>query len=635
MHPQTLMDWALWNAGKGFRVFPVRPWAKKPPLFDEFPARATTDACQIIEWWTRYPDANIGIDTSDMYVLDIDPKGGVDAYGSAERLGSEAGIGYAVSTPSGGEHRYYRVDQEYAGSIKTLGVGLDTRWYHNYVVAAGSRTPEGIYRCVVDSPPTKLPEQIRARLALPDKRRRDDTPLIEWDQPSSIEIARRVAAQAEPSVEGDGGNSAAYQAAAQIRDYAVSEIECLQIMLDVFNPRCSPEWDDSELKDIVEHVYDYAKNRPGVAHPDAIFSEVTVDPEPKPPMPEGRWWNAEDFSDDYEGEWLVWEMFPKVGVCLLVAPPSGGKTLVETHLTDCIRTGEKFFGVEPDHTGSSIILASEAFPSLKKRLRALRKSDTPHRIHARPVAALASPRAWATMCEDVIAEAEQLKNRFGDPVRIVALDTLAASGMLADENDNGAAALCMTLLSGLAQKLQCLVLVTHHTTKTGKTERGASALRGGADTVIEIHRDGESPVRTIELTKSRDGETKPIGCFTVESLVLGLDSRGREIKTAIMSTGGPGPKKLANRPVKADKFMEALDNVLAVPNGSEVRDGAVEKYDLRKEFRQTAGFPDSKSQNGNVKGSFDRCVTYFLSTLEIECVLIEGNEFIRKRKIEI
>lgn len=631
MQPQTLMDWALWNAGKGFKVFPIRPGCKKPPLFDKPYARATTDACQIIEWWTRYPNANIGIDTTDMYVLDLDPKGGADAYESARLVGSTPGECFTVSTPSGGEHRYYRTAEPYAGSIKSLGVGLDTRGYHNYVLGAGSQTAAGTYRCGVDVPLARIPEQLRARLSAPDLRERDDTPLIDWDLPSSIELAKALVATKETQ---GLNNLDYYQIGCQVRDYAVTELTCYEIMQDHFNPAGVPEW-DGQLKEIVEHVYDYAKNQPGVAHPDAIFSEVTVEPEPKPPMPEGRWWNAEDFSDDYEEEWLVWEMFPRVGVCLLVAPPSGGKTLVETHLTDCIRTGEKFFGVEPDHMGSSIILASEAFPSLKKRLRALRKSDTPHRIHARPVAALASPRAWATMCEDVIAEAEHLKTRFGDPVRIVALDTLAASGMLADENDNGQAALCMTLLSGLAQKLQCLVLVTHHTTKSGKTERGASALRGGADTVIEIHRDGESPVRTLELTKSRDGETKPIGCFTVESLVLGLDSRGREIKTAIMSTGGPAPKKLANRPVKADKFMEALDNVLAVPNGSEVRDGAVEKYDLRKEFRQTAGFPEGKSQNGNVKGSFDRCVTYFLSTLEIECVLIEGNEFIRKRKIDL
>lgn len=633
MQPTSLMEWALWNAERGFRVFPIKPGAKYPPLMKRPYEHATTDPGQVMLWWLENPDANIGIDTSDLLVVDVDKKGNRDGYQALHALGIESDDTYVVSTPSGGQHRYYRVDHPVAGSVETLGVGVDTRGFHNYVLGAGSVTAAGRYDPSTDGRVIQAPECVRTRTSPP--KARDEAPLIDLDTPSAIALAREFARNAEPAIEGERGDEHTYKVACRVREFGVSEDMCFEILLDLWNETCDPPWEPDHLRKKVESAYLYGIAQPGSAHPDVLFESVNVDPEPQAPMPSSKWWNAEDYDDDFDDEWLFWEVAPKVGVGLLISPPSGGKTTVETHLADCIRTGDKFFGVDPDVTGSSIILASEAFPSLKKRLRALRKTDTPNRIHARPVAALASPRTWAGLCDEVISEAETLNARFGEPVRLICLDTLAASGMLADENDNAQAALCMTLLAGLAQRLQCFVLVTHHTTKSGKTERGASALRGGADSVWEIQHDENSPVYTLEQTKNRDGPTKSIGCFTLEPKVLKYDSRGRPVTTAEISTGAPAPKRPSGRPVKADKFMEALDNTISVPNGSDVRDGAVKKYDLRKEFRQAAGFPDGKSQNGNVKSAFDRCVTYFLSTAEIECVLLDGVEFIRKKDITI
>src|SRR5262245_21524929 len=40
---------------------------------------ATTDTTVITDWWTTWPDANIGIATGRMVVVDIDPRHGGDA----------------------------------------------------------------------------------------------------------------------------------------------------------------------------------------------------------------------------------------------------------------------------------------------------------------------------------------------------------------------------------------------------------------------------------------------------------------------------------------------------------------------------------------------------------------------------
>jgi len=219
---------------------------------------------------------------------------------------------------------------------------------------------------------------------------------------------------------------------------------------------------------------------------------------------------------------------------------------------------------------------------------------------------------------------------------MIVVDTLSASGILDDENDNAKAATVMKAFAELSIALNCLVLVMHHPPKSGHGERGAGAIRNNADYVLEISRDGMSAVRTLEITKSRDADQRTLGSFTLIPKVIGTDEDGDTIETMVVSTGtGVGVDDGGRRPKHADKFLEALDNVIAVPNGSEVRDGAVEKYDLRKEFRQSAGFPAGSSYNGNVKKAFDATIAYFLRTQEIECVVFDAVEFIRRRKIEI
>ncbi|MFX5222101.1 AAA family ATPase, partial [Acinetobacter baumannii] len=90
------------------------------------------------------------------------------------------------------------------------------------------------------------------------------------------------------------------------------------------------------------------------------------------------------------------------------------------------------------------------------------------------------------------------------PVRLIVLETLSASGLLADENSNSEAAEAMAALAQIGRNLNALVLVTHHPPKNGGGERGASAIRGSADYVLEIIREDRGSIRDLELTKARN-----------------------------------------------------------------------------------------------------------------------------------
>ena len=72
--PSALLEAALDLASSGFAVFPCKPRGKEPLTLHGF-KDATRDEAQIRRWWTRWPNANIGLPTGEengIVVIDVD-----------------------------------------------------------------------------------------------------------------------------------------------------------------------------------------------------------------------------------------------------------------------------------------------------------------------------------------------------------------------------------------------------------------------------------------------------------------------------------------------------------------------------------------------------------------------------------
>jgi hypothetical protein len=142
-----LPDAALALAGAGFPVFPLRPRCKVPLIPRERGGRgcldATADPGQVRAWWSRWPDANIGLACgAASWALDVDGEGGLATLADLEDLHRWLPVGPASVTGSGGMHLLFAGSDRVRNSAKRLGARLDTRASGGYVVAPPSVHPD-------------------------------------------------------------------------------------------------------------------------------------------------------------------------------------------------------------------------------------------------------------------------------------------------------------------------------------------------------------------------------------------------------------------------------------------------------------------------------------------------------------
>jgi hypothetical protein len=134
---------ALAYGSAGIPVFPLAPRTKVPLIPASIGGHglhdATTDLDVIRAWWTRTPNANVGLRTGLVFdVVDLDSEDAVDALEEA-RGGREPLRGPLVAT---GKGFHYCV--QLAGIGNRAGIlGVDYRGRGGYVVGPPSEHPDG------------------------------------------------------------------------------------------------------------------------------------------------------------------------------------------------------------------------------------------------------------------------------------------------------------------------------------------------------------------------------------------------------------------------------------------------------------------------------------------------------------
>ena len=145
--------------------------AKHPlgPLVPHGVKDATCNRARILAWWTRHPQANIGLATGHRFdVLDVDGPAGAQAIRNLAATHGLHSSGPLARTGGGGFHYYLRPTG--LGNVPPVGLEhVDWRGHGGYVVAPPSRHASGRpYQWVpgrdLDIPPGQVPAVLLDRL---------------------------------------------------------------------------------------------------------------------------------------------------------------------------------------------------------------------------------------------------------------------------------------------------------------------------------------------------------------------------------------------------------------------------------------------------------------------------------------
>jgi Bifunctional DNA primase/polymerase, N-terminal len=252
MISQSMLRAALGYARRGLLIFPVRP-GRKEPLTAHGCHEGTSDPAQILDWWERWPKANVGLSTgkeSNVVVVDYDVKKGKRGLESLASILDRFQIQtLSARTPSGGIHQYFR----YPGDVLRNGVerlpGVDLRTSGGYVLVPPSTVDGEPYTWVERRPPAEMPAGLIELLRPPETPVAPSRPYrAPADREGVMNRVRAYLCSVPPAVEGEGGDEHTYRLACRlVRGFGLSEEEALGALLE-WNRDCVPPWSERELR---------------------------------------------------------------------------------------------------------------------------------------------------------------------------------------------------------------------------------------------------------------------------------------------------------------------------------------------------------------------------------------------------
>jgi RecA-family ATPase len=353
----ALHEAALEYAAKGWRIFPIRP-DRKEPLGELVPRGfhdASCDPAVIDKWWEACPNANIAFSPHEvgLAVVDIDGgQEGVDNWMSLQDTHGEVPSTYAVETPRGGLHLYYR--GEVPPSVGVLAPHIDTRGRGSYALLAPSVVGGKPYRPLNNLSPADLPAFVPAILAANKRERARAAADVELNRPVNVDRATLYLERAEPVIEGQQADKNTYVVACKVMEFGITPELAVELMLKHWAPRCTPcdERMPAFIERKVENAAAYAQNEAGAwavapageTFDPAVLGKLLEESKPQPPAV-----GPVRFRDVLTRTVApVWELVPSLierGVVTFLSAPGGShKSRLALQWGLCLGSGAAIFG---------------------------------------------------------------------------------------------------------------------------------------------------------------------------------------------------------------------------------------------------------------------------------------------------
>lgn len=487
---------ALALAGKGWKVFPIRAKGKKPltvhGLLD-----ASSDPDIIETWAVKWPNANIGIVTGNVIVVDIDPRhGGDKSIADLEVIHGTLPETLESKTGGGGRHLYFKAEGAVVRcSQSELAPGIDIKGVGGYVVAPPSVHESGDrYLWTRRIPPVGVPKWLLQKLRKPSK-------------PEPLSANGNGSVRTIPEGE---RNDRLFRIGSSLRAKGLSASAILAALLAHNAEHCVPPLGEVEVQLIAASASRYPAGALS-EHPksDSIYS-APIDTKygQKELVPRRLPFRTAQQVASETSEQVEWISKPYVAAGSITEVDGkvklAGKTTWTTHLCSAVLDGRPFMG-EPT-SKSPVVYLTEQPPSswrlTLERAGLLGREDF-HCLYFRDVRGI----AWEFVSDDAINYCRQVG------ARLLVVDTLSQfAGIAGDsENNSGDALQAMMPLQEAAGHGLAVVILRHDRKSgglVGESGRGSSAYSGTVDIVLSIRRpegNTKKTLRTIHAVGRFDG----------------------------------------------------------------------------------------------------------------------------------
>jgi nicotinamidase-related amidase len=424
---------------------------------------ASRDPAMIREWWSLWPDANIGIVTgpeSGILVLDVDGKQGEESLIELERRYSPLPDTYTVRTGGGGLHLYFLWPKgaDVRNSQSKFALGLDIRGQGGYVVAPPSLHSSG------------ASYEINESAILP-------APCPEWllslnQEPQGAPAAGAAASQPV----GKGGRTNRLVSLAGSMHKRGMTPEAIEAALLKENARFDPPLPEGKVRAIAHDIPARYPNPAEEGQTNGFRLERLGDLLAKPEVP-----------PDY----LVDGLLVRGTVSALVAKPKVGKSTLARLLCLAVATGKEFLG-RSTRQGACIYLALE---ERKEEITADFRAMGAEGTEAIDIHADTAPAGAISALVGLVRNQRPA---------LVVIDPLFRLAHIRDEKAYAEVYAALGPLIDTARETGTHILVTHHSGKAQKADAidsplGSTALGGAVSTLIVLKRsDSYRSVQSVQ-----------------------------------------------------------------------------------------------------------------------------------------
>ena len=259
------------------------------------------------------------------------------------------------------------------------------------------------------------------------------------------------------------------------------------------------------------------------------FDDISGDTAPAPaPKMRFPFVQIADFTNVPPMSYLIKGLFARAGLAVLFGEPGSGKTFAILDMAMAIARGIEWRGRRVKQ-GRVAFVAAEGSAGLRLRVAAYCKF---HEIDPASLPFFVLDASPNMMQKDEALDVAKGILAAGG-ADIVVMDTFAQVMPGANENAGEDVGKAMAHCKGIHKATGALVLLVHHSGKdASKGARGWSGLKAGADTEIEISREGD--VRKIRVSKQKDGLDGIELGFRLVTVPLGIDEDGDVIDSCVV-----------------------------------------------------------------------------------------------------